>query len=57
MERGRWEGQNLQLKEVQRLEEEEVAWNYDDDDELQISIWLPSTKILISITVRDKGMS
>jgi hypothetical protein len=24
MERGRWEGQNFQLKEVQRLEEEEV---------------------------------
>jgi len=23
MERGRWEGQNFQLKEVQRLEEEE----------------------------------
>jgi hypothetical protein len=24
MERGRWEGQNFQLKEVQRLEEEDI---------------------------------
>jgi hypothetical protein len=27
MERGRWEGQNCQLKEVQRLEEEEKLWS------------------------------
>jgi hypothetical protein len=35
MERGRWEGQNFQLKEVQRLEEEEEV--VEEEEEAYIS--------------------
>jgi hypothetical protein len=31
MERGRWEGQNLQLKEFQRLEEKEEEEEEEED--------------------------
>jgi hypothetical protein len=33
MERGRWEGQNFQLKEVQRLEEEEEEEEEEEKEE------------------------
>jgi len=32
MERGRWEGRNFQLKEVQRLEEDEEEGEEEEED-------------------------